>query len=192
MGKEPTGTIFCWRIIMDMNFKNKLKFALLIMAISLLISSCSRGKAAEPILLETFTKNSVTVSIYLETMQDGQDALVAHFEPPEDAHLYSKDIPRNGVEGLGRPTLLELTPNSQMQAAGGLFESSPAQIPEFEPKELLIYPVGVVTLTLPVTLPAGSNWVEDEISITFMACTDRGCKPPVENEVITVRIPPQG
>ncbi len=144
------------------------------------------------LLLETFTKNSVMVSIYLGKMQDGQDALVASFAPPEDAHLYSKDIPRTGVDGLGRPTLLELTQNSQMKAIGTLMESPLAQIPEFEPKNLLVYPSGVVTLTLPVTLPTSENWVDDEISITFMACSDNGCKPPVENEVIIVHIPPQG
>ena len=174
-----------------MAFKNKFLIVFFFAAMALLVSSCS-VKRDEMLLLETFTKNSVSVSIYLETTQDGQDALIASFAPPEDAHLYSKDIPRNGVDGLGRPTLLELTQNSQMKAAGGLLESTPAQVPEFEPKELLVYPAGVVTLTLPITLPKSESWVTDEISITFMACTDRGCKPPVENEVISVRIPPQG
>ncbi len=192
MGEEPAGTIFCWRIITGMTFKNWFLFVFLTLATAMLISSCTGEKADEPLLLDTFTKNSVTVSVYLTRTQGEQAALVASFVPPEDAHLYSKDIPRNGVDGLGRPTLLELTQNSQMQAAGELLESSPAQIPEFEPKELLVYPVGTVTLTLPVTLPTSENWVEDEISVTFMACSDSGCKPPVENEVIIVRIPPQG
>ena len=174
-----------------MSLKKKFLFVFLCVATAMFISSCS-SKRGEMLLLETFTKNSVMVSIYLGKMQDGQDALVASFAPPEDAHLYSKDIPRNGVDGLGRPTLLELTQNSQMKAIGTLMESPLAQIPEFEPKNLLVYPSGVVTLTLPVTLPTSENWVDDEISITFMACSDNGCKPPVENEVIIVHIPPQG
>jgi hypothetical protein len=174
-----------------MSFKNKFQFVFSIMAAAMLLSSCSEKKD-DLVLLETFTKNSVTVSIYLGTTQDGQDALVASFVPPEDAHLYSKDIPRNGVDGLGRPTLLELTQNSQMKTAGALIESSPAQVPEFEPKDLMVYPTGVVTLTLPVELPQGNGWIDDEISVTFMACSDSGCKPPVEDEVISVRIPPQG
>lgn len=174
-----------------MSLKKKFLFVFLCVATAMFISSCS-SKRGEMLLLETFTKNSVMVSIYLGKMQDGQDALVASFAPPEDAHLYSKDIPRTGVDGLGRPTLLELTQNSQMKAIGTLMESPLAQIPEFEPKNLLVYPSGVVTLTLPVTLPTSENWVDDEISITFMACSDNGCKPPVENEVIIVHIPPQG
>ncbi len=141
------------------------------------------------LLLETFTKNSVSVSIYLRQSKTDRMPLSLHILfQPKGFTLYSKDIPRNGVEGLGRPTLLELTQNSQMKAAGELLESVPAQIPEFEPKELLVYPIGNVALTLPITLPAGEDWVNDEVSITYMACSDRGCKAPVENEVISVHI----
>jgi len=171
-----------------MIFKNKIRFVFLIFLVTLILSSCAETKAGL-LPLGTFTKNSVTVSIYLGKTRDGNDALVASFTPPEGYHLYGKDIPRNGVDGLGRPTLLELTQASQMKAVGELIESASAQVPDFEPKDLLVYPVGVVTLTLPVTLPADSNWVEDEVSVTFMACNDRGCKPPVVNQVISVRIP---
>ncbi len=191
VGKEPVGTIFCWRIITGMSFKKNFRSAFLIFATAIVVSSCS-GEKDDLLLLQTFTKNNVTVSIYLGTTQDGDDAVIASFTPPEGSHLYSKDIPRNGVDGLGRPTLLELTQNSRMKVAGGLIESAPAQIPDFEPKGLLVYPAGIVTLTLPVTLPTGSDWVNDEISVTFMACSDSGCKPPVENEVISVRIPGAG
>ncbi len=185
MGEEPAGTIFCWRIIMGMSFKNKILFVFLCVATAMFVSSCS-GKKDEMLLLETFTKNSVSVSIYLNS---SQNAIVASFVPADGLHLYSKDIPRNGVGGLGRPTLLELTENSKMKASGELLESAPAQIPEFEPKELLVYPIGNVALTLPITLPAGEEWVNDEVSITYMACSDRGCKAPVVNEVISLHFP---
>lgn len=170
-----------------MTFKNSFGFVILIVAAVFVASSCSKKKD-EALLLETFTKNSVSVSIYLNS---SQDTLIASFVPSDGLHLYSKDIPRNGVDGLGRPTLLELTPKSQMQASGNLSESAPAQIPEFEPKSLLVYPAGVVTLTLPVTLPTGEDWVDDEISVTYMACSDKGCKAPVVNQIIAVHIPIQ-
>ncbi len=163
--------------------------------VSVLVSfcfGCSNTTKDKMILLETFTKNSVTVSIYLGETPNGMDAIVASFAPPEGTHLYSKDIPRGGVDGLGRPTLLELTQASQMKSAGELIESTPAQVPDFEPKNLLVYPAGNVTLTLPITLPAGTDWVDDEVSITFMACSDSGCKPPVENQIISVHIPGAG
>ena len=55
------------------------------------------------------------------------DLLAATFTPNDPLfHVYSKDIPRGGVNGLGRPTLLELAPGSKMQAAGPLSASAEA------------------------------------------------------------------
>lgn len=115
--------------------------------------------------------------------------LSATFTPPEGYHLYSKDIPITGIDGLGRPTLLELTPKSQLSATGDLMESIKAQEPDFEPKELLIYPLGAVTLSLPVELPSGSGWTEDEIQITYMACSASQCKLPVVAKRVLIAIP---
>ena len=143
----------------------------------------------ESIALASFTENYVEVSIHLERNAAGNFLLSAIFTPPNGYHLYSKDIPMTGVNGLGRPTLLELTPESQMRAIGELTESAPAEEPDFEPKKLLVYPLGAVTLTLPVELPPGNGWVEDEIKITYMTCSDSQCKPPVEGKIISVRVP---
>jgi hypothetical protein len=140
----------------------------------------------------------VHVLIQIEKTQAGGYRLFATFTPPEGYHLYSKDIPRNGVEGLGRPTLLELPANAtppcdrcrEMQPAGELAESLAAEIPTFEPKELRIYPQGAVTLSLPVTLPTGSSVsIEDLVSVTFMACSPTGCKRPVVQKLIPVKVP---
>ncbi len=142
--------------------------------------------------LATFIENKVEVTISISSDKNGQALLLATFTPQDASlHLYSKDIPRNGVDGLGRPTLLELTAQSQMKAAGKLSESIAAQIPAFEPKDLLVYPAGEVTLTLPITLPEGNDWVDDEISVTYMACSDTGCRAPVIDKIIPVRIPIQ-
>lgn len=141
--------------------------------------------------LAHFTENSVDVSIRLEKAKEAY-TLFATFTPPKGFHLYSKDIPRNGVDGLGRPTLLELPENAKMQAAGPLAESVPAEILPFEPKNLLVYPAGTVTLSLPVTLPETTGTFEDTISVTYMACTNTGCKPPVVGKLILVTIPITG
>ena len=65
--------------------------------------------------LASFTENYVSVSIQLEGNDKGEYFLSATFMPPEGYHLYSKDIPITGVDGLGRPTLLELTEDSQLK-----------------------------------------------------------------------------
>jgi hypothetical protein len=139
--------------------------------------------------LAAFTENSVEVSINLTRKMEGYFLLEATFTPPPDSHLYSKDIPRDGVDGLGRPTLLELTASSKMQALGTLMESLPALVDKFESLELLVYPNGPVTLSLPVSLPPGEEWVDDEVSVSFMACTADGCKPPVIGKIAAVRVP---
>jgi hypothetical protein len=141
--------------------------------------------------LAEFTENDVNVSIQLEKTEAGGYLLSATFTPPEGFHLYSKDIPRGGVDGLGRPTLLELPAGAKMQASGELAENIAAEIPAFEPKELLIYPEGAVTLSLPVTLPTnGTSPIEDVVSVTFMACRPTGCRLPVVGKILYIRISP--
>lgn len=150
--------------------------------------SCSSG-TDKPITLASFTENYVEVSVYLEHNASGNVVLSAAFIPPEGYHLYSKDISKTGVNSLGRPTLLELTTGSQIKAIGDLTESVEAQEPSFEPRALLVYPLGPVTLSLPVQLPPGNDWIDDEITVTYMACSASQCKPPVVGKIVSIRIP---
>lgn len=152
------------------------------------LTSCSTAQA-QRISLASFTENYVEVSIRLEKDAVGQSVLSATFTPPIGYHLYSKDIPIMGVDGLGRPTLLELTSNSHMKAMGSLMESVKAGVPDFEPKELLVYPRGAVTLSLAVELPPGHEWTADEVMVTYMACSSSLCKPPVVGKIVPVRVP---
>jgi hypothetical protein len=163
-----------------------------IILLTILTVSCTPKAdlaAGNSLPLADFSENSVEVSIQLTRTMEGYFLLEATFTPPPDSHLYGKDIPRDGVDGLGRPTLLEITGNSKMQALGTLMESLPAFVDEFESLGLLIYPDGPVTLSMPVSLPPGEEWVDDEVSVTFMACTAIGCKPPVIGKIVAVRVP---
>lgn len=155
----------------------------------ILITACL--PAQTPTLeLARSKENSVEVTITLTRAEDGQVFLSATFTPVENSlHLYSKDIPRNGVDGLGRPALLELPQNSAIKANGKLTESALSEIPLSGPQDLLVYPVGAITLRLPVILPAGKIWLNEKVIITYMACTDYACRPPVEGKVIPIQIP---
>jgi hypothetical protein len=167
--------------------------SLLLLAVLFLLSACAdQRNASLPLSLATFSQNDVEVAIQLDRDASGGFLLSATFTPLDEFHMYSKDIPITGVDGLGRPTLLELTTDGQMKAAGELFESVPAEVPDFEPKELLVYPPGGVTLSLPVELPEGNDWVEDVVKITYMSCSDTGCKPPVIGKLVQVRVPGAG
>jgi len=143
----------------------------------------------EPVSLASFTENNVSVSIQLHRNPQGGPYVSATFTPPDGYHLYSKDIPITGVDGLGRPTLLELTSNSRMTALGYLNANVKPQEPVFESGGLPVYPAGAVTLSLPIELPPGNAWVDDEISVTYMACGNGQCKPPVIGKVIAIRVP---
>jgi hypothetical protein len=161
------------------------------MLISTVLVSCTSAPN-ETITLASFTENYVEVSIYLEHNTQGKCLLSAKFTPPDGYHLYSKDIPITGIDGLGKPTLLELTTDSQIKAIGDLMESVQAQEPDFEPKALLVYPRGPVILSLPIELPSGDGWIEEELEITYMACSGSQCKPPVIAKRVLVPIPSAG
>ncbi|KAF0106359.1 MAG: hypothetical protein FD146_2625 [Anaerolineaceae bacterium] len=168
--------------------KKNLRF---VFCLLLLLAACGSQpdlKPGSPINLASFTENSVTVTLSLELDSAGQAWLAATFTPDDpEGHVYSKDIPRDGVDGLGRPTLLELAPGSRMQAAGPLAESVPATETDLE--GLLVYPAGAVTLRLPVSLPPGNGWIEESISVTYMACGSGSCWPPVIGKIVLVRVP---
>lgn len=173
---------------MDIKFRRCYFFLVCATLVSAASVSCTLAQS-EHISLASFTENYVDVSVYLEHTPDGKDVLSATFTPPDGYHLYSKDIPVTGIDGVGRPTLLELTPNSQLKATGDLTESVKSQEPEFEPKELLVYPLGAVTLSLPVKLPSGHGWSEDELQLTYMACSASQCKQPVVAKRVLIPIP---
>jgi len=158
----------------------------------LLLAGCSPGRASWPVVplaLAAFEENGVNVKIALERDSGGQDALVATYTPLEpDCHLYGKDLLREGLDGLGRPTLLELVSGSRLQAIGGLSESVSAAQGE-GPEGLLVYPPGPVSLRLPVLLPEGAGWFEEQVSITYMVCSGETCLAPMTAKLVPVRVP---
>ena len=167
------------------------RLASLVFSLSLLSAACgakSDFHSDMPYPLASLTENRVTVEIALTLDDGGQAWLEATFTPEEGYHLYSKDIPPGGVDGLGRPTLLELVPGSRLESTGDLGESVGAY-QEDGPEGLLVYPEGAVILRLPVTLPQGPGWFDEQVSVTFMACHTGTCCPPVAGRLIPVRVP---
>ena len=174
----------------------KRNFWLMICLLPLLLGGCNLPAVeaeTENLLLAEFTDSYVNVSIVLERNEAGDAVLAATFSPTEsDAHLYSMDLPREGIDGLGRPTLIELPDSALMQEAGELQESLPAEEDEVaaDLPALPVYPAGVVILRLPVLLPeAQGGLVNDQVLITYMSCTPRGCHKPVLGKLVDVRVP---
>jgi hypothetical protein len=155
--------------------------------------SGDRGPEIAPLQLASVSESGVRVDLELEPTRSRWAWLSARFTPLEAGyHLYAKDLPRQGVGGLGRPTLLELALGSKLRALGTLVDNGVARAEVVVPDQpaLAVYPAGPVTLLLPVELPVGQpGWVEDQVSVTYMACNPRGCLSPVLGKLIPIRVP---
>jgi len=158
----------------------------------LLLAACGspiQSRPVSPYQLAAFSQNYVAVNIFLQQDANEKNFLSATFTPESGYHLYSIDIPREGVYGEGRPTLLELIPGSQMHSIGELSASAETEVSDMGTDALLVYPAGPVTLRLQVSLPPGAGWYDDKVSITYMACSESTCRPPVIGKKIPVRVP---
>ena len=165
----------------------------------LLLGNLSAASTPQPgfapgasIQLASFTdpNNGVHVSIQVDHALNGNIILSATFEAPKDYHLYSKDIVQLGFINRGRPTRLDLPPGSKMKAAGSLSASVPYEIYGHDPEGPPVYPGGPVTLSLPVKLPSSQKgWVDDTVSLTYMACSKTTCGSPTVGKLVKVKIP---
>ena len=175
---------------------NQYKSLFVIAITSLLICACIAPIASIPAprryQLYEFSKHQVHVKIMLEVIDDEVATLVTEFVPTDPTlHLYSKDLPVNGINGIGRPTLVTIK-SGPLFANGGLISN----IDDFEQEfpaidmQFPIYPEGSVTLSQNVKYTNRSGAEEVTIAITYMACSNKGyCFPPVEEYLISSKIP---
>lgn len=143
-------------------------------------------------VLWEFSENEVSVRIEVVRRPAGEFELLGTFTPTRERfHLYSKDLPKSGISGLGRPTLLEvLSPSGTIRLTGPLIAYQPTRALHFKSLGLIfpVYPEGAVTLGQPFEFTqTGAESVE--ISVTYMACSDQICLAPVVDRRFTVNIP---
>jgi len=142
------------------------------------------------VALAKFVESEVAVEIVLEQDEHGKASLVGTFAPLDSQfHLYSKDLPKRGLRGLGRPTLLQIVSSRSIKPAGALAASSPTLELFIRPlgMQLPVYPAGPVTLTLPISIITDRSVTQ--LSVTYMACSERVCLAPVIDKRIAVTIP---
>lgn len=160
---------------------------------SVLEKSRNRGLEIPSLQLASISENGVRVDLELQPTRGGWAWLSARFTPLASGyHLYAKDLPRQKDYGIGQPTLLELALGSKLQAIGTLVDNRVAKVESLVPNQpaLAVYPAGPVTLLLPVELPAGEpGWIDDRVSVTYMACSQHGCLSPVLSRIIPIRVP---
>ncbi len=137
----------------------------------------SRSSATAVTLLDSFSESGVQVDLALEQSGGGLCSLSARYTPLlERFHVYSKDLPPNGVNGLGRPTRLDIVTGL---AAAGELSASEATIDlriETLDEVFPVYPDGPVTLRLPVWVTGDGN---AQIQIVYMTCSTSSCLAPM-------------
>ena len=133
------------------------------------------------------------VQVELSYTGGDRGEIVAVFRPLQAGfHLYGPDLPRDGIDGAGRPTLLELAAVSGWSPAGEL-QAEPAttllSLPSFD-RPFPVFPDGPATLRLPVELvDATQQNGELVVQVTYMACSSSGlCLAPVIEREISVPI----
>ena len=140
--------------------------------------------------LATFTERGVQVSLSLDRDRSGGLWLSGVFSPlAASTHLYSSDLPAEGIQGLGRPTRLALAPGSSLKAAGPLVADRVViqdRIDELK-VSLPVYPAGAVTVRMPVVV-ADRSAATATVLVSYMACGPHGCLAPVIDRRVPIDI----
>jgi hypothetical protein len=98
-------------------------------------------------------------------------------------HLYSLDLPAEGVDGLGTPTVVRVRAGATV--TGPARADRPVHRLRIDALnvELPVYPDGPVTVALPVR-PTTSRRVE--LVVTYGACSAGACLPPVRDRLVVL------
>ena len=142
--------------------------------------------------LAAFRLNGIDVTVWLDKDTAGRDWLAARFAPVEaGVHLYSKDLPANGIDGLGRPTALRIAEGGGLTVAGVAIADRTVESEHVEllNQTLPVYPAGPVTLRIPVVVERAAPRRQADLLLTYMACGGDGCLPPVIDHRISVTWP---
>jgi hypothetical protein len=137
---------------------------------------------------------SVLVDFAIEYQSSEHAWIRATFTPTiPNSHLYGKDLPKAGIHGLGRPTLVELISSSVLRSSGPISDDSPAHALSQQGVgvALPVYPAGPVILRLPVIHTGGVRGTA-VLSVTYMACTEDLCLPAVSDRRVRVAVPAAG
>ena len=137
------------------------------------------------------SEHDVTVTLRALVDAAHQTWVAATYTPTRAGfHLYSKDLPLDGLSGIGRPTLLEVAPGGAIVQHGALVsDETPVSlhVPVLK-LSFPVYPEGPVTLRLPVTVTAIPER-RASFSVTYLACSESTCLAPVTRKPIAVTLP---
>lgn len=139
--------------------------------------------------LSSFVERGVRVTLGLDRDRSRRAWLAATFSPlGANTHMYSIDLPADGIDGLGRPTRVEILSGSGLRATGPAVADRPVIDDRIDALGVVlpVYPSGPVTVRIPVELAATTS--RASVSVSYMACGLQGCLPPVRDRRIPITV----
>lgn len=165
----------------------------------LFAASCQPAPVAEPPLtldqaaglgfgppVEHFEESAgVRFSLSAARLDAEWAVLRGAYAPAEPGfHLYSKDMPMEGIDGTGRPTRLDIRSGAR-QVGAVISDREPHDLQQFD-QVLPVYPEGPVVLYRLVRAPRGATVTAE---VTYMACSAETCNAPVERRAVAIPLP---
>lgn len=144
------------------------------------------GGSSAPAPTAHATADGVTVTVTLLRAANAPSRLRVVFSPQQSGfHIYSIDLPDQGIDGLGIPTRIAV--RGGLAALGKAAANLPTRLlrPAGLPAELPVYPDGPVTFTLPVRRTSSGR---AEVVVSYGACSEARCLMPVTDEIIPLRL----
>lgn len=158
-----------------------------LLSVILLAPGCASRRPPQTTLVGAFTENGVTVTVSLVDWSAAGGTIRTTFQPVRAGfHLYSVQLPADDIEGIGRPTSVQvqgaLTATGPIAADAAVID---LVLPELE-LTLPVYPDGPVTTTLAVRV-TGQGVAT--ILIGYAACSQtEGCLFPVTGHAMSVTV----
>jgi hypothetical protein len=121
-----------------------------------------------------FTDQGVSVAMHLSG--DGSKLLTTFTPQRPGFHLYSVGLPADGIQGLGRPTRVEVA--GALRSLGPLTAESPVRMLPMQGTDVSfpVYPDGPVTTELPVDVDSHGD---AKVLVSYAACSAQECLMPV-------------
>ncbi|MCB1232816.1 MAG: hypothetical protein KDN19_21405 [Verrucomicrobiae bacterium] len=167
---------------------------------ALLLPGCEDPPAAEPTVsveqlaalsygpaVEQFDERAaVKAAVSAAKLDENWTVIRGVFTPIDPGyHLYSKDLPMEGIEETGRPTYLEITEGA-VQSGALLADQEPHEFTQYG-VTLPVYHEGAVTLYRLVQPKSGATGLT--AALTYMSCSTELCNLPIEGETVSVVLP---
>ncbi len=151
----------------------------------------AKSPAADAAPTTHFSENGVTVTLSVSDWKASKGTLTAVFTPEEKGfHLYSTDLPPTGIEGVGRPTAVDVT--GVLKAEGKLTAAADVRTISLPGvgAPVPVYPDGPVTATLPIRADGKGAAT---VLLGYASCsTEEGCTIPVADRPVHLHITDDG